>query len=159
MSGKPYAKSNAPQAVSFPPSPSIGQRITGQDRNYEFTEQGWMEIPGEQATGTQPEYGEGLMIDETQTPPLVHLQPAKPDQIGGIFEPPADGQQYVRTFDASAGGSWVAAAVSASDSGGSTAFVGDEAPPHAVPGLLWWQPRQKKLHIYADDDVRWVSIG
>ena len=48
------------------------------------------------------EFGDGLTVDRTQTPPIVNLQPATDFSIGGIKEPPQtapDQKDYVRRFN------------------------------------------------------------
>ena len=55
------------------------------------------------------EFGDGLTVDRTQTPPIVDLQPATDFSIGGIKEPPQtapDQKDYVRRFNPALAEGW-----------------------------------------------------
>lgn len=151
---KPYSGGNQDQHFTFPPQPFEGQRVTGLGQNYEFDGNQWRELAAQ--VDATFDFGTGLSVDESQTPPLVNLQPAQSDALGGIMEPPADGLRYYRSTDANGTSTWIESRSAEVTAALATAYVGDEEPPDQQPGLLWWQPTAKTLNIYVD---RWVVIG
>jgi hypothetical protein len=73
---------------------------------------------------------------------------------GSIVEPPNDGLQYARTFDAINGGGWEQVV-----SGG--VLINDQPPAAAAPGQLWWDSDSGDLFVrYQDvDSTAWVQIN
>lgn len=163
---KPYSGGNQHPSFSFPPSPFEGQRVSGLGRNYEFDGDNWHEIATQVTDTTAVEYGTGLSLDESSTPPIVNLQPAQTAAIGGIMEPPADGQSYARSYDGSAGGSWVPVAGTSAASADTQStehghartalVVAERQPEHPHPGLLWWEPKSRRLSLHVED--AWVLL-
>jgi hypothetical protein len=65
---------------------------TPYERQWNETAQGWEWV---KPTATQTDYGTGLTVDEAQTPPIVHLNPAgvAPALLGGVYVPTRDATQ------------------------------------------------------------------
>lgn len=74
---------------------------------------------------------------------------------GSIVEPPPDGSQYVRVYDAATGGSWTTFSASG------LITVSDTAPTGASVNTLWWDSDRGTLAInYQDvDTTQWVQIA